>query len=188
MHADDTTIAIQRPDVSATTFIPLVGGEAAADRTSVLPILREERPVAAFAPPPPRDRPGRGGRLRLLFVLGLVAAIIAVALLAHPPADSPNPTHTPTPTPTRSSTRTPSPTSITLVQSDYIKRPYAEVAAALATLGLKAQRQDASGDAAADTVVDIGAGPYQRGDTVPVTVSSGPAPAPGKGHDKKGKD
>ncbi|MCU1676485.1 MAG: Stk1 family Ser/Thr kinase, partial [Frankiales bacterium] len=114
-----------------------------------------------------------GGRARLLFVVVIVAAIVAIALLWRPAGGS-SPGKQPSKSPTRSAS--PSATTRALAVKDYVGRPYAQVAADLVALGLTPNRQNTADAAEADTVVGIGNGPFRRGDVVTVTVSTGPQP------------
>ncbi len=181
----------RRSDAAETVMMPLTSlAEPAADRTSLLPVLDDGPPRAVPARLPARAAAParRRGRWRLLAVLLVVAAIIAVALLWQPsggtPADK-QPVKPATRTSTSksaaprgaspSATRA-SPTPVALNRSDYVGHPYAEVAAALTALGLVPNRADIQSNLTADNVVDIGNGPYQRNDVITVTVSTGPPP------------
>jgi hypothetical protein len=199
---DDGAVAGRPPvDAAQTVAMPVVP-DAAPERTRVLPALPVRAPAPVPADPAGRVHAGplRGGRWRLLLVLVLALAIVAVALLAgnKPGQRSPG-----SPTTSPRSTRT----AISLAAASYTGRPYADVARDLRQLGLVPDRRPQSNAARADTVLSVGTGPFQPGDTVPVTVSAGPASATpsvssgnpgesgpvkgagkGAGHDKKGKD
>ncbi|MDQ1703211.1 MAG: eukaryotic-like serine/threonine-protein kinase [Frankiaceae bacterium] len=167
--AGGAAVDARTADAADTVLLPMAAlTEPSADRTRVMPIMSDRPPSAAMP-----VRQGHGGRWRLLFVLLIIAAIVAVALLWRPTSrtSTNNPVR---PTATRSATRA-STAAVALSRSDYVGRPYAEVAAALSAKGLTAKRQDSHSAAAPDTVVDIGNGPYQRNDVVTVTVSTGPA-------------
>ncbi|MDQ1679516.1 MAG: eukaryotic-like serine/threonine-protein kinase, partial [Frankiaceae bacterium] len=191
--ADGGAVAGMRPpDAADTVALPLVTdrvtGERVAEPTRVLPAM----------PPPVRGAPS--GRWRLVVVLALALAIVGVALFAGNKSGQQGPR---TPTTSARSTST----AISLAAAAYRGRPYADVAKELRQLQLVPDRRPQADTAGADTVLDVGTGPFQPGDTVPVTVSAGPGSASpstsggnpgesgpangagkGAGHDKKGKD
>jgi serine/threonine-protein kinase len=189
----------QPPDAADTVAMPLVT-ERVAERTRVLPAMPAMPPPARVTGAAAPARVAPSGRWRLVVVLALALAIVAVALFAGNKSGQQAPR---TPTTSARPTRT----AISLAAAAYRGRPYADVAKELRQLQLVPDRRPQANTAGADTVLDVGTGPFQPGDTVPVTVSagsvsaspstsggnpgeSGPANGAGKGagHDKKGKD
>jgi serine/threonine-protein kinase len=169
--------ALRDPTAGATTaYVPVA---PAGDQTQVLGTVP---PVPPTGPTPVEEDERRSRWPIVLLVLGLVAAIVLIAVLVATAGDDDEPTTTepttsapttsaPTTEDTPTEETTSAPAEVQIDEDDYLGRPVDDVVAELRDLGLRVETQpvDNPGDEEADTVASVRpTGTLAEGDTVTV--------------------
>jgi serine/threonine-protein kinase len=145
-------------------------------------VLGTVPPVPPTGPTPVEEDERRSRWPIVLLVLGLVAAIVLIAVLVATAGDDDEPTTTepttsapttsaPTTEDTPTEETTSAPAEVQIDEDDYLGRPVDDVVAELRDLGLRVETQpvDNPGDEEADTVAAVRpTGTLAEGDTVTV--------------------
>jgi serine/threonine-protein kinase len=178
-YADGDAFAAALRDPAAgaeTAYVPV---PPAGEQTQVMGPVP---PVTTTAPTPVDEGERRGRWPVVLLVLGLVAAVILIAVLVATAGDEDEPTTSdsttsaptssaPTTEDTPSEETSSAPAEVQIDEDDYLGRPVDDVAAELRDLGLRVQTEpvDNPGDEEADTVASVSpTGTLAEGDTVTV--------------------
>ncbi|MHA7240632.1 protein kinase domain-containing protein [Arthrobacter sp. TMS1-12-1] len=192
------TTAVPAPTTSA---LPTVAAPAAAGAAAGIAASRNWSEDDIDAPSPPYRDENENRRspwlipliVLLLLALGAIAFLVLQPLLAGgadpapvqtsvSPTAAPATSRTPSPSPTSASpSPSPSPSTteaeqVVITPSQYLGRPEAEVSAELGGLGFRVEsRRQASSEYAAGLVIGLApVGALSPGETVTLTVSTGP--------------